>query len=189
MEWVCNISLFLVFSGLLLELIADTKYYKFARWVAGLILLLQFIQPFTEVETIWERFTASFQSFDYAMGTDKVVEEFYQIGEKTETSVLQNYKKVISEQITQLLQNSKIQVKQIELDIKPTGEIEWLKIKATYQEEEMLVQKIKTVEISSIKLEEVIKKEDFSPIELYIRDSLAEFYQMDKNKIEVVMQD
>ena len=53
----------------------------------------------------------------------------------------------------------------------------------------MLVQKIKTVEISSIKLEEVIKKEDFSPIELYIRDSLAEFYQMDKNKIEVVMQD
>ena len=84
----------MVFSGLLLELIADTKYYKFARWVAGLILLLQFIQPFTEVETIWERFTASFQSFDYAMGTDKVVEELYQIGEKTETSVLQNYKKV-----------------------------------------------------------------------------------------------
>ena len=43
MEWVCNISLFLVFSGLLLELIADTKYYKFARWVASVILLLQFI--------------------------------------------------------------------------------------------------------------------------------------------------
>ena len=46
MEWIRNISLFLVLSGLLLELIADTKYYKFAQWVAGVILLLQFIQPF-----------------------------------------------------------------------------------------------------------------------------------------------
>ena len=189
MEWVCNISLFLVFSGLLLEIIADTKYYKFARWVAGLILLLQFIQPFTEVEMIWDKFTASFQSFDYAMGTDKVVEELYQIGEKTETSVLQNYKKVISEQITQLLQNSGIQVKQIQLEIKPTGEIEWLNIRAVYGEQEELVREMKRIEISPIQLEEVIKQESFSPMELYVRDYLAEFYQMDKNKIEVVIQD
>ena len=42
MQWIRDIALFLVFSGILLEMIADTKYYKFAKWVAGLILLLQF---------------------------------------------------------------------------------------------------------------------------------------------------
>ena len=48
MQWICNIALFLVLSGIMLELIADTKYYKFARWVAGVILLLQFFKPLTE---------------------------------------------------------------------------------------------------------------------------------------------
>lgn len=189
MEWICNISLFLVFSGLLLELIADTKYYKFARWVAGVILLLQFIQPFTEVETIWNKFIVSFQTFEYAMGTDKVVEQLYQMGEQTETSVLQNYKIAISEQIAQLLQKNGLKLKHTELEIKPTGEMEWLKVSAVYQDKEEMVQEIKIIEIKPVELEEVVKREVLSPMELYIRDCLAEFYQMDKNKIEVVIQE
>ncbi len=189
MEWVCNIALFLVFSGLLLELIADTKYYKFAQWVASTILLLQFIQPFTDVESIWNKFTTSFQTFNYAMKTDKVVEQLYQVGEQTETKVLQSYKRTISEQIEQLLQKNGLLLKQMELDIETTGELEWLKVEAMYQGEKELIQEIKIVEIEPIKLEETVKKEVVSPMELYIRDCLSEFYQIDKNKIEVVIQE
>lgn len=189
MEWIRNISLFLVLSGLLLELIADTKYYKFAQWVAGVILLLQFIQPFTNVDVLWSKFTSSFQAFDYAMGTDKVVEELYKMEEKTENTVLLNYKAAISEQIAKILQKSELQLEQIELEIKQTGEIEWMKVRASYQDKEEIVKEIKIPEIVSIELEKPIENEKISPIELYIRDSLAEFYQMDKNKIEVVIQE
>lgn len=189
MEWVCNIALFLVFSGLLLELIADTKYYKFAQWVASTILLLQFIQPFTDIESIWNKFTTSFQTFDYAMKTDKVVEQLYQVGEQTETKVLQSYKMAISEQVEQLLQKHGLQLKQIELEVKSTGELVWLKVRAIYQEKEEVVEEIKIIEIEPIKLEETVKKEVVSPMELYIIDCLSEFYQIDKNKIEVVIQE
>ena len=48
MQWLGNLALFMLVSGLMLEMIADTKYYKFARFVAGVILLLQFISPITE---------------------------------------------------------------------------------------------------------------------------------------------
>ena len=189
MEWICSIALFLVFSELLLELIADTKYYKFARWVASVILLLQFIQPFTDIESIWSKFTTSFQAFDYAMKTDNVVEQLYQVGEQTETKVLQSYKMAISEQIEQLLQKHGLQLKQIEVEVGKTGEIVWLNVRAMYEEKEEVIQEIKIIESERIKLEETVKKEVVSPMELYIRDYLSEFYQIDKNKIEVVIQE
>ena len=189
MEWICSIALFLVFSELLLELISDTKYYKFARWVASVILLLQFIQPFTDIESIWNKFTTSFQAFDYAMKTDNVVEQLYQVGEQTETKVLQSYKMAISEQIEQLLQKHGLQLKQIEVEVGKTGEIVWLNVRAMYEEKEEVIQEIKIIEIERIKLEETVKKEVVSPMELYIRDYLSEFYQIDKNKIEVVIQE
>ncbi len=189
MEWICSIALFLVFSELLLELIADTKYYKFARWVASVILLLQFIQPFTDIESIWSKFTTSFQAFDYAMKTDNVVEQLYQVGEQTETKVLQSYKIAISEQIEQLLKKHGLQLKQTELEVGKTGEIIWLNVRAVYQEKEEVIQEIKIIEIEPIKLEETVKKEVISPMEIYIRDCLSEFYQIDKNKIEVVIQE
>ena len=189
MEWICSIALFLVFSELLLELISDTKYYKFARWVASVILLLQFIQPFTDIESIWSKFTTSFQAFDYAMKTDNVVEQLYQVGEQTETKVLQSYKMAISEQIEQLLQKHGLQLKQIEVEVGKTGEIVWLNVRAMYEEKEEVIQEIKIIEIERIKLEETVKKEVVSPMELYIRDYLSEFYQIDKNKIEVVIQE
>ena len=58
-----------------------------------------------------------------------------------------------------------------------------------YGEKEEIVQEIKIVEIKRVQLKETVKKEVVSPIELYIRDCLSEFYQMDKNKIEVVIQE
>ncbi len=189
MEWICNISLFLVLSSLLLELIADTKYYKFAQWVAGVILLLQFIQPFTNIEDVWTKFTIHVQSFDYAMGTDKVVEELYQMETQTENTVLLNYKSLISEQITQILQEKELQLEQLELEMKQTGEIEWLTVRASYEEKEKREEKIQIPQVSLIKLEKTIENKTVSPMELSIRDALAEFYQIDKNKIEVVIQE
>ena len=52
MQWIRDIALFLVFSGILLEMISDTKYYKFAKWVAGMILLLQFLKPLADTENL-----------------------------------------------------------------------------------------------------------------------------------------
>ena len=79
--------------------------------------------------------------------------------------------------------------KQTELEVGKTGEIIWLNVRAVYQEKEEVIQEIKIIEIEPIKLEETVKKEVISPMEIYIRDCLSEFYQIDKNKIEVVIQE
>ena len=191
MQWVCSMALFLVLSGILLEMIADTKYYKFARWVAGSILLLQFLQPLTRVEQLWERFTLSFLSFDYALGADKVLEKIYRTDESVESSVLQSYKGNVSEQIDRLLRKNSLSLVKADLEIAETGEVLGLSVIAQYldgTEEETGILRIPTVMPVNVG-EEKREKRTISPMELYIRELLAEFYQLKENKIEVVIQE
>lgn len=188
MQWICNIALFLVLSGILLEMIADTKYYKFARWVAGVILLLQFFKPLTETGDIRSRFNAIFSSFDYALGTDRVLEEIYEVNGQTENSVLAAYKETIAEQIDRILQKNGLKLIQAELSVAEDGTVEKMQVWAMFQDgKEECGILIPTV--APVRLGETPKKETISPMELYIREILAEFYQLEENKIEVVIQE
>lgn len=188
MQWICSIAMYLVLSGIILELIADTKYYKFARWVAGVILLLQFLKPMTDTEEVWNRFTASFRSFDYAIGTDRVLEDIYKVDEQAEYSVLKEYKEGIAEQINRILQKNGLNLVQAEIDVAEDGTIENLWIWADYldgsEERQKLIPTVVPVRIG-----EKVKKDAVSPFELYIRELLAEFYQVEENTIEVVIQE
>lgn len=188
MQWICNIALFLVLSGILLELISDTKYYKFARWVSGVILLLQFLQPITSMEEIWNRFTVNFTSFDYALGTDRVVEDIYRMDKSTENYVQENYKKMIADQIDRKLQSNGLKLLEADITVAEDGTLEGLWIKAAYLDgsgtQKGLIPTVIPVRIGEKKPEKTV-----SPLALYIRELLAEFYQMDENKLEVVIQE
>jgi len=188
MQWICNIAMFLVFSGILMELIADTKYYKFARWVAGVILLLQFLKPLTELEGIQGKFDTIFRSFDYALGTDRVLEEIYAVEGQTEHSVLAEYKEGISRQIDGILQKNGLKLVQTELSVEKDGRIQKMWVEAEYldgTEDRSL--RIPTV--VPVRIGEETKKPVISPLELYIRETLAEFYQTDENNVIVVIEE
>jgi len=188
MQWICSIAMFMVLSGIVLELIADTKYYKFARWVAGVILMLQFLKPVAGGEEVWSSFDAAFRSFDYALGTDRVIEDIYRMDEQAEYSVLKEYKAGITEQISRILQKNGLKLVQAEISVAEDGVIEEIWVWADYldgtEEEGKLIPTVVPVRIG-----EEIKKNTVSPLELYIRDSLAEFYQIEENTIEVVIQE
>lgn len=188
MQWLGNLALFMLVSGLMLEMIADTKYYKFARFVAGVILLLQFISPITEKEGIRNRFTAVFQNFDFALGSERVLEEIYQVNGQTENAVLETYKQTISEQVDQILQKNGLYLIRAELSVKTDGSIQRMQIRASYLDgsgkKEILVPTIMPVQIR-----EEEKQDMATPLELYIREVLTEFYQLEENKIEVVIQE
>ncbi len=188
MQWVCNIVLFLVISGILLEMIADTKYYKFARWVSGVILILQFLKPMTEADGLWNRFTAFFQSFDYALGADKVLEEIYQVNGRAERSVLEIYKENISLQIEEILKNNGLILERAEITVEDNGKLNTLEVCARYQDKQN-PEEVRIPTVAPVNISEPSKKNTVTPLELYIRETLAEFYQVDENKIEVVIQE
>lgn len=186
MQWVCSIAMFLVLSGIVLELIADTKYYKFARFVAGIILLLQFLKPLTASETLWNLFLTKFSAFDYALGTDRVLEDIYSGEEYAENSVLAAYKESIAEQIGRLLEKNGLGLVSTEISVAEDGSIGNLVVWAAYldgkEQKEPLIPTVVPVRIGETK-----QKQTVSPLELYIRETLAKFYQMEEEKIEVVI--
>lgn len=188
MQWICNIALFLVLSGILLEMIADTKYYKFARWVAGVILLLQFLKPLADTEEVWSRFTAKFTSFDYALGTDRVLEDIYRVNGQTEDTVLETYKENVSIQIDRILKNNGLKLINAELSVEEDGSLKEMEILAAYEDKQEQTG-IVIPTVAPVKLTEKPRKNTVSPMELYIRQTLAEFYQLEENKIEVVIQE
>ena len=188
MRWVCSIALFMIFSGIILELIADTKYYKFAKWVAGTVLLLQFIKPFSQTDMIHERLVASFGSFEYALGTDRVLEEIYQADEETESSVLKTYKDRISVQINRILNKNGLRLENVELSVEQDGIINRMHVWARYLDG-MEPDGIRIPTVAPVSITEVLERKTVTPMELYIRETLAEFYQIEENKIEVVIQE
>lgn len=188
MQWIRDIALFLVFSGIILEMISDTKYYKFAKWVAGMILLLQFIKPLGDAENFSNWFSSKFFSFDYAMGTDRILEEIYATEDRTGNSVLLAYKENISKQIDRLLAENGLLLAGCEIEVEPDGTLEKLRVLAVYNDRpENAGILIPTV--TPVRFEEVPENNAVSPLELYIMELLAEFYGMDKNKVEVIIRE
>ena len=188
MQWVCNISVFLVISGIVLELIADTKYYKFARWVAGIILLLQFLKPFTATEEMKEQFMAMFGSFSYALDTERILEEIYEADEQAETSVLKEYKESIMLQTDRVLRKNGLKLVQAELSVENDGTIKYLKVWSEYLDGTERGE-IQIPLVAPVQIGEETKKETVSPLELYIRDTLAKFYQIEEKSVEVIIRE
>jgi len=188
MQWICSIAMFLVLSGIVLELIADTKYYKFARWVTGVILLLQFLKPVAENDFTRNRFDTVFGSFDYALGADRVVEEIYETDRQAEQTVLSEYKADIAAQINRILQKNGLKLVQTELSVVNDGTIEKMWVWAEYLDgTEGKEQPVPT--IAPVRIGEERKVDAVSPLELYIRETLSEFYQIEENNIEVIIQE
>jgi len=188
MHWIRDIALFIVFSGILLEMISDTKYYKFAKWVAGMILLLQFLKPLVNSESFGNRLFSGFMSFDYALGTDRVLEEIYKTDEHTENSVLASYKKKVEEQIAHVLKSNGLRLSGTKISVAEDGNLQELFVLAVYEdnpEEQVIL--IPTV--SPVRLNELPKQDAVSPMELYIREMLASVYGMEKEKVEVMIEE
>ena len=188
MQWIRDIALFLVFSGILLEIISDTKYYKFAKWVAGMILLLQFIKPLADTENFGNWLSARIFSFDYAMGTDRVLEEIYATDDRMGDSVLSAYKTKVSEQIDRLLKENGLKLVGSTISVAEDGTLQELYVVAVYEDKRPEAE-ILIPTVAPVRLSERREKNTVSPIELYIRELLAEFYGVDENKVEVMIQE
>ncbi len=185
MRWIYGIAAYIMLSGLLLEVISDTKYYKFARWVTGVILLLQFVEPVTELSEGYPKFMSGLTSFEYALGTDKVLEEIYRTEDETKNSVRKSYEAAVSEQIDTLLRKNSLRLEQAEMEMDDSGVIRRLTVTARYLDGTEQAKKISIPTVAPVEIGRKAVPDTVSPMELYIREQLAEFYHMEENNIEV----
>ncbi len=190
MTYIKEIAFFMVFSGILLELTADTKYHKFSEWVIGLLLILKLVKPWMEDRPIWEQFLYRFSSFEYVLGVDEVTEQLFSAEEAVERSVRSAYEETLNAQIEHLLHGSRLTLVAASYEFEErTGELKQMAITAAYQTskeetEEGQIQ-IRPVEKVVIGEREEQQLEVITPMELYVKNLLADFYQMPADNINV----
>lgn len=194
LSWLKEIAMFLVISGVLLEMIAETKYERFVRWVVGVILVLQLVRPFAETKDLWNHFTVSLRSFEYALGSDKVLEEIYAVSGTTNGTVLERYKESVCIQVEKILDKHSLRFLSAEIEVAENGELLSMKVYGSYETGEKKgtddYNAICIPTVVPIKIKEKEEKADIvTPMELYIRNVLAEFYQVEENRIEVELQE
>ena len=71
MDIIRQLVFFMIFSGIMLELVAGTKYQKFVEWVVGLLLILQIAAPLAGEGGLWEKFLYRLRSFEYSIQKDR----------------------------------------------------------------------------------------------------------------------
>lgn len=185
MEWLKEIAVFMVVAGLLLEMIAETKYYRFAKWVSGIVLMVLFIKPFVKSEDIREKFFLFVKSFDYGMDSGKILDRIYEVEETEGERIVEVYKKTMEEQIDRILIQYGVKLISLEPEIAQNGTILGLAVYGEYITEEVQGTQIVIEKIKQIGETKESKQETRSPLELAIRDYLASFYCLDVNNVEV----
>lgn len=197
LDWIRNLAMFLVFSGLLLEMTAETKYDKFIRYGVGILLLLQVIRPIADAQGLWDKVLTKIQSLEYTVGSEKILDKLYETSELGYQTVEDKYKEAITAQVEKILDRHEIELLYTEIELKEDGSLGRLLVRGEYRTEKKeegsisipTVRPIEPVRTEEEREEEIRTEEKNSPLRLYLRKTLAEFYQVDENRIEVVIQE
>lgn len=193
MEYIKQIAFFMVFSGIVLELCADTKYHKFSEWVVGVLLILQLVKPWFSEKPVWEQFLYRLVSFQYVLEAEYIPEELSGAEEHVERSVQSVYEKTLTTQIEGLLQENKLNLLVASYVIEQTtGELKQITVTAEYQTvEEDRAGQIEIEKIEPVTIGEApVKQPDVvTPMEVYVKELLADFYGLPEQHINVRIQE
>lgn len=197
MEYIKQIAFFMVFTGIVLELTADTKYHKFSEWVVGILLILQIVKPWLTKDVVWEQFTYRLASFDYVLGGNETPGSLFAAEEDVERLVRLEYEKTLTAQIGKLLEANKLTLLSASYEMEEaTGELQNITVTAEYQtspEDSRTQIKVEQMEqvtpvtVGEEAAEEV--PEVVTPMEVYVKQLLADFYGIPAEYISVKIQE
>lgn len=197
MDIIRQLAFFMIFSGIMLELVAGTKYQKFVEWVVGLLLILQIAAPLAGEGGLWEKFLYRLRSFEYSIQKEAAFEKIVAGEEQAEASVRAAYESVLEEQLRQLLQKEQLVVEQVKFYFEESGTgLRGLMVLARTEQRKAAEpdgqERVTIRRIGPVSLEQVPSKTEqklLTPREIYLTKLLSDFYQLSEEHIYVSIQE
>lgn len=197
-DWVKNIVFFLFLISIINNLIGESSYRKYVNLVTGMILIILIISPITDLFSINEKIDYYFSKSTFEADTENINNKFIKIESEQRASIVKKYKKEIEEQTARLLEKKALYISSLEVKISEEndsfGKIEWMNLIASYtvQEKNNISAPIEKVEIGKIEIdkdkdlqENLNEDNEYTRDEIYIRDMLSDFYNIDINNINI----
>lgn len=175
--WVKNLVYFYIFMTAILHLLPKESYQKYVKFFTGLLLIILILTPilsiFKNKEDLYDRISSAgfFQEMDnLKLDTAYLKESQQEIYQK-------EYEKAISTDIEQMAKREELEVDGITVQLTEECQLEKIHIKVKLPEED------------GIYLEKALfsEKEEYPAVHK-LQKELMDFYQIEEEQIEIIVQ-
>lgn len=97
--WVKNIIYYMIFISVVNNLLADSKYGKYIRFFAGMVLILLVLSPFTGSLRLDEQISSMFRSISFENDADDLKKDLWGMEERRLDQVIGQYEKAVADDV------------------------------------------------------------------------------------------
>lgn len=200
-QWMRNILIFIIAVTVLFQLIEKSSYYKYARFAAGMILILLIVKPLFLVSGKDQGFWYLLESYDYLFAAEDNSEALTGAEDFRNSVILEEYNKALEEQIDRLLNREGLSLISMNTEFENNlseadyGALKSLQVTAGYPKELSKQKEGSNVEIDRIiveigeKAQQNNRSSSASPLAIRAKNLLADFYNLDAQHIHITIQE
>lgn len=206
-DWMKNIIVFMIISTVILNLLGKSNYKKYVGLITGLILVLLVIGPILSLTGKISYFDFSMDSYGSLVDAQDLSKEMFAMEEQSTIDIFEEYKQVIVNQTENLIAEKGLTVVSMEIEVisdktsQDFGKLLKLNLVAAYKTNQEMPGKtgeilsIEKIEIGQISFDSETEKpkesqqNSLSAMENSIKILLADFYNMDRNNININIQE
>jgi stage III sporulation protein AF len=197
-NWIRNVVIYMILNAIVMNLLGDKSYKKYVSIVSGMILVLIIISPLMNYMDLEDTLDYYLKANDFAVETSEFKNDINRMEEAQSDAIFAEYKEKIRLQVEGILQENKLLLVSFDLAIDKNnksatfGEILHMDISAEMENNEededdhrLIVDKI---DIVSIRIKEQKEKDTAdppSPMEINIKNKLADFYNIEQVNINI----
>ena len=116
-EWVRNITYYMIFITVVGNLLADSKYEKYLRFFAGIILILLVLKPLTGSLRLDERIAYLFESISFQKEADDFKEKLWGMEDERLERVMSTYEEAVAIDIRGMADTAGFSVRSVKVTI------------------------------------------------------------------------
>ncbi len=199
-EWMKDIIIFMILVTVIMNLLGKSSFKKYVGIVTGLLLVLYVIKPLIALAGNSDFFDFAFNSYNYKLQSEDMTNKILEMEESSNQAIATEYKKLLMEQTNKLLKSKGLYVTNLNIEVddditsETYGTILQMDVKASYYKTENEEAPIQPITIERIKIgdDKVKNKENDekevkinSPMEINIKNVLADFYNLDSSNINI----
>lgn len=206
-NWMKNIIVFMILSTVVLNLLGKSNYKKYVGLIIGLILVLLVIRPVLLLTQNSEYMDFSLDSYGTLSDAQDLSSEIFAMEKQSTIDILAEYKQVILKQTDKLIAEKGLEVVSMSMVVEEDklssefGMIRSMSLIAHYKTSNEMpgetgkIALVEQVEIDQISLKqkegkvEETQQNSLSPIEIYIKSLLSDFYNIEDNNINITIQE
>lgn len=192
--WVSNITYYLIFMTVMMNLLPNKKYEKYIKLFAGMVLLLLVMKPVTGGLHIEDRIASYFENISFKKETDILRQEFSGIEDKRLEKMIESCEEAIEMDIERMAENEGFYKKYIDVEIEKEqdaddfGAVKYISMQVSLKQENN-VAAVVPVEIGKSENKKTYEEKQNESSKLNeLRRKIEDYYNLEAEYVQIQLE-